>query len=151
MESRLPPMLLVAVLALLAWGLAAWAPVPRVHPLAAQEILAVVLAGAGVGVLLAGALALRLARTTLDPLHPQRATRLVAGGIYRFTRNPIYLGALIALAGWVVYLGSPAGLVLLPFWVWYIGRFQIRPEERAMRERFGAAWVVYSARVRRWI
>ncbi|MFM7274633.1 MAG: methyltransferase family protein [Gammaproteobacteria bacterium] len=151
MDLRLPPMLLAALLGLLAWGVDAGAPVQDFRELPAQGLLAATLAGAGAGVMLAGALALRLAQTTLDPRYPLRATRLVAGGIYRFTRNPIYLGALAVLAGWVVYLGQPLGLAILPFWVWYITRFQIRPEESAMRERFGAAWVVYCARVRRWL
>lgn len=151
MDLKVPPMLLAAVLALLAWALDLWVPGPRLRDLPGQGILAAILAGAGLGILMAGALALGLARTTLDPLHPERAARLVASGVYRFTRNPIYLGALGVLAGFVLYLGQPLGLGLLPFWVWYITRFQIRPEETAMHERFGAAWIVYSTRVRRWI
>lgn len=151
MDLRLPPMLLAALLGLLAWGFDAWSPGPSLRELPAQGLLAATLAGTGAGIMLAGALALRLAQTTLDPRYPLRATRLVASGIYRLTRNPIYLGALASLAGWVVHLGQPLGLAILPFWVWYITRFQIRPEEAAMRERFGAAWVIYCARVRRWL
>ena len=75
----------------------------------------------------------------------------MAGGIYRRTRNPMYLGFLVVLLGWGVWLANVVAFLLLPAFVFYMNRFQIAPEERALRERFGESFVVYQGRVRRWL
>lgn len=150
MENKVPPPLVALVLGGLMWGADRGLPAARLE-FAAQEPLALLLLGAGIGCILAGILAFRAARTTIDPLHPERASQLVVNGIYRFTRNPMYLGLMPVLAAWAVYLGQPVALLALPLWVAYIGRFQIRPEEAAMHRLFGAAYSAYCLRVRRWI
>lgn len=91
------------------------------------------------------------AKTTINPLKPSRASRLITGGVYRYSRNPIYLGDLLILAALAVWLGQPANLVLLAAFVGYIDRFQIRPEEKALSALFGAEYTAYCARVRRWL
>jgi protein-S-isoprenylcysteine O-methyltransferase Ste14 len=75
----------------------------------------------------------------------------VDSGIYRFTRNPMYLGMLLVLTAGAVYLGNLAAFAVLPLFVLSMNRLQIRPEERFMREKFGDAYRDYAARVRRWI
>jgi protein-S-isoprenylcysteine O-methyltransferase Ste14 len=75
----------------------------------------------------------------------------VSGGIYRFTRNPMYLGRLLQLAGWAVFLSNALAALLLPVYVLYINRFQVQPEERALLERFGSEYAAYQQRVRRWL
>jgi protein-S-isoprenylcysteine O-methyltransferase Ste14 len=90
-------------------------------------------------------------RTTIDPMHPERATQLITTGLYRFTRNPMYLGLLLVLTGWACLLGSAGPLLVLPLFVWIISALQIVPEEAAMAERFGAAYASYAQRVPRWI
>lgn len=112
---------------------------------------ALLLAAAGGAVALAGLLAFRQARTTFNPLAPQQASALVTGGIYRYTRNPMYLGMLAVLAGWGVWLGNAASWLGLPLSMAVLTVLQIRPEERILRARFGAAFDVYAARVRRWL
>jgi protein-S-isoprenylcysteine O-methyltransferase Ste14 len=107
------------------------------------------LAGAIPAVL--GVIAFRKAATTVDPRYPQKATQLVSGGIYRFTRNPMYLGIALGLAGFAVFLRNWSCFAVLPLFMVYLSRFQIQPEERHMRDLFGAAFVDYSARVRRWL
>lgn len=92
-----------------------------------------------------------VARTTVHPLRPDAATALVTNGIYRFTRNPMYLGLLLALFGWALLLGQPAALLLAVAYVPVMNRLQIIPEEHALRARFGAAFHDYQARVRRWL
>lgn len=89
--------------------------------------------------------------TTVNPLRPSSATSLVVSGVYRFTRNPIYLGDLLLLLGYAVFLGNLAGLVITPLFVIYINRFQIAPEERILAQKFGADYQAYKARVRRWV
>jgi protein-S-isoprenylcysteine O-methyltransferase Ste14 len=85
-------------------------------------------------------------------LQPAQAASMVTSGVYRFTRNPMYLGMFCLLAAWAAWLGRLAPLLAgLPAFVLYMNRFQIRPEERALEQRFGAAFREYAARVRRWI
>ena len=80
-----------------------------------------------------------------------RAPCVVTRGVYRWTRNPMYLGMLVVLAGWAVWLGSAAALLGLPLSVLLLNRLQIGPEERILRERFGQDYIDYQARVRRWL
>lgn len=90
-------------------------------------------------------------RTTVNPLKPDSASALVTGGIYRFTRNPMYLGLATLLLAWAIYLGNLAALAGVPLFILYMNRFQIAPEERALEARFGAEYRLYRARVRRWL
>lgn len=112
---------------------------------------AVMLAALGVGIALSGVILFRQSRTTINPTRPSATTALVTGGIYRRTRNPMYVGLLLVLLGWAAYLANPLALVPIPLFVLYIGRFQIRPEERALAARFGEDYAAYCARVRRWL
>ena len=89
-------------------------------------------------------------RTTVDPVRVERAQHLVVDGPNRLTRNPMYLGMLLALAGWAVWLGNAAALLALPLFVAVLNTLQIRPEEAALRARFGADYARYAQRVRRW-
>jgi protein-S-isoprenylcysteine O-methyltransferase Ste14 len=100
---------------------------------------------------LAGLLAFRASRTTINPLAPERVSALVTNGVYRITRNPMYVGQCFILLAWGVYLSA-----LLPFlgpiiYILYITRFQIVPEERVLRQLFGEQYAQYTARVRRWL
>lgn len=79
------------------------------------------------------------------------ASSLVTNGVYRFTRNPMYVGLLLALSGWAAFLSSPSALVYLVAFVLYMNRFQIEPEERVLASRFGADYAAYRTRVRRWL
>jgi protein-S-isoprenylcysteine O-methyltransferase Ste14 len=93
----------------------------------------------------------RRANTTANPHTPQSSTRLVTTGVYAWTRNPMYLGLSILLFGWAVKLRtlSPVvgPLLFIPL-IWYV---QIRPEEHALRAKFGAAYDEYCRHVRRWL
>lgn len=117
----------------------------------ARVYLAAALVGVGLAIDLAAAVRFRRARTTINPLAPDRTSSLVAGGLYRYSRNPMYLGLLLALSGWGVWLGNPANVLVLVLFVVAVTRFQILPEERALEAKFGDAYRAYRARVRRWI
>jgi protein-S-isoprenylcysteine O-methyltransferase Ste14 len=110
---------------------------------------ALVLLGGAIG--LAGTRSFRMARTTVNPLQPDRASALVTTGIYRYTRNPMYVAVALALLGWSVYLGhalAPLGAVAFVAWM---DRRQIPAEERALRGLFGAGFERYCSEVRRWL
>jgi protein-S-isoprenylcysteine O-methyltransferase Ste14 len=110
-----------------------------------------VVAALGLLVEAAGAYEFVQARTTVDPTHPANASTLVTGGVYRFTRNPMYLGDMVMLVAWGLYLSNPIALAAAWLFVAYIDRFQIRAEERALHSLFGGVYEDFCARVRRWV
>jgi protein-S-isoprenylcysteine O-methyltransferase Ste14 len=92
-----------------------------------------------------------LSRTSFDPHRPEKASALVTSGIFRVSRNPMYLSMALALLGWAARLGRP-WLLLGPLgFVLYLTRFQIRAEERVLAEKFGAEYEDYRRRTRRWL
>jgi len=91
------------------------------------------------------------ARTTVNPMRPEKSKVLVATGMYKFTRNPMYLGMLLLLVGWTFWIGNLIGLPMLFVFVWYLTRFQIKPEEHALTELFGEQYNEYMRQVRRWL
>ncbi|APO84304.1 methyltransferase family protein [Pseudomonas putida] len=149
-ENSIPPPLVAAICALLMWLSAAQMPTLEA-PLNWRLVGSLVLLVSGLGVCLAGVASFHQAKTTVNPLKPASATVLVTSGIYRVTRNPMYLGFALVLAAWTVFLDSPFALLGVAAFVLYINRFQILPEERALRRLFGNDLDKYCARVRRWI
>lgn len=106
---------------------------------------------AGIAIAVAGVIQFRRSHTTVNPMTPERTSALVSSGIYRYTRNPMYVGMLLALLAFSVVLASPASLLILPAFVVYMNRFQIVPEERELARHFGIEFQAYRARVRRWL
>ena len=91
------------------------------------------------------------ARTTLNPYQPARAASLVTGGVFRLSRNPLYLSLLLLLVAYAIRLDSPAVWLAPVLFLAYVTRFQIRPEERALEAKFGQAYQQYRMRTRRWL
>ena len=116
-----------------------------------RRALALILIVAGTWLIVAARVALDRAGTTWHPTEPGRTTALVTSGVYRFSRNPTYLGMEIVLLSWAVVLASPAAVLVSVLFVAYIGRFQIRPEEMTLAASLGEDYHVYLQRVRRWV
>ncbi|MCG3202545.1 MAG: hypothetical protein NFCOHLIN_02428 [Gammaproteobacteria bacterium] len=150
LELRIPPPLIALSCAGLMWLVAAGTPSAS-WPAAGRHVLAGMLAAAGVCVSMSGVATFRRAGTTVNPHRPRAATSLVTGGIYRYTRNPMYLGLLMVLLGWGIFLANGPAVLLIAGFVLYIGRFQIAPEERALSDLFGPEYEAYRDRVRRWL
>lgn len=150
LELKIPPLVVVVVMALAMWIAAKQIPTLSVT-FAGQAWLAWTVLALALATLIAGVRAFSKARTTVDPRHPESSTAVVANGIYRFTRNPMYLGMLLALLSWALFLSNIVALVFLPLFVLFINRFQIRPEERALTAKFGEAYRSYVRSVRRWL
>jgi protein-S-isoprenylcysteine O-methyltransferase Ste14 len=91
------------------------------------------------------------ARTTINPLKPGSASHLVTSGVYRITRNPMYLGMATLLTAWACWLGTTWPFLGPVVFVLYITRFQIQPEEQALTKRFGEPYLAYRRHVRRWL
>jgi len=150
LELKIPPPVVALVLVALMWLLAHAAPtldVPAPLRVACAAVIGVL--GAAIGV--AGKVGFRRAGTTSNPMQPAKASALVTGGIYRRTRNPMYVSLLLLLVAWAVFLASGWALPGPVAFVLYIGRFQILPEERALSAMFGADYAAYKSRVRRWL
>jgi protein-S-isoprenylcysteine O-methyltransferase Ste14 len=113
--------------------------------------LGLALAWASAAIAIAAFLAFWRARTTIDPFRPSRATTLVTRGVYRASRNPMYLSGLLLLLAYAARLESLVALAGPAFYAAWMTRFQILPEEAALEQRFGAAWRAYRARTRRWL
>lgn len=90
-------------------------------------------------------------KTTVNPLKPEKASKLVVTGLFRFSRNPMYLGMAFVLLAWGVYLGNPINVLVYAGFIAYMNRFQIQLEEVALEAIFGEEFLNYKARVRRWI
>ena len=119
---------------------------------AGQSGVAILVASVGFFMELTGVVQFFRRRTTVNPLKPERATGLVTDGIYRFTRNPMYVGMMLLLTAWSIHLGAALpGLVFISLAVWFLTNFQIKPEEQALEALFGEDYVAYKTRVRRWI
>lgn len=150
LEHKIPPPVIGALV-----GVAMWlaAPVGPALALGAstRHVIAAVLIAVALAFDLAGLLAFRASRTTLNPLTPERASALVTGGVYRITRNPMYVGLCFILLAWAVYLSAWLPFLGPPIYVLCITRYQILPEERVLRRLFGEQYVQYTARVRRWL
>jgi protein-S-isoprenylcysteine O-methyltransferase Ste14 len=132
------------------WGLSLLVP-PLPVAAVPKATLAILIALTGVAFDLAGLISFRRAKTTINPLKPQRTSSLVARGIYRYTRNPMYVGMAFLLTAWAAWLAQPLALLGPVAFVLYINRFQIAPEERVLGTIFGEEFAAYKARVRRWL
>ena len=150
LELKIPPPV-VAVLVGTGMWFASPYPVPPEFPFLLRLVAFIVIALAGGGIALAGDLAFKRASTTINPFRPQNTTALVTTGVYRRTRNPMYVGLTLVLLGWAAFLVSAWALLGPVVFVLYITRFQIAPEERVLSAKFGAEYAAYRSRVRRWL
>lgn len=123
----------------------------RIDPSMLRMQLGVGLAQLSALIALAAFAGLWWARTTINPLDPSRASRLVTGGMFRWSRNPLYLSLLLLLVAYAIRIDSWAVWLGPALFAAYVTRFQILPEERVLRAKFGMAYQAYLARTRRWL
>ena len=150
LELKVPPVALVLLVAALMW-FATWTMPAFEFEVPLRKIFSVSVAVAGAIVSGLGIASFRRAQTTVNPMKPDSASSLVVSGIYRLTRNPMYLGFLLVLLGWAIYLSNVVAFLFLPAFTLYMNRFQIQPEEKALHSLFGPQFVTYTSRVRRWL
>lgn len=145
----LPPVWLAAFIAL-AWAQVQYFPAGLdFGRLWVVDLLAGMLVGGGVLLMVLAFVEFRRHRTTVIPHNTP--TALIQSGIYSRTRNPIYLGDVMILAGLILWFDAVLALVLIPIFVWVIERRFIIPEENRMRRAFKAEFARYERKVRRWI
>ena len=149
LELKVPPLALVFLFGALMWLVSDYSLFPIALPW--HSAFALIFCTVGSAIVLAGVLTFRRMKTTVNPLTPEATTTMVTSGIYRVTRNPMYLGFLLILTGWAMYLSNLLSFAFLPLFVWYMNRFQILPEERALGIKFSEAFTRYKRSVRRWL
>jgi protein-S-isoprenylcysteine O-methyltransferase Ste14 len=150
LELKVPPPALMFVIAVLMWLVSQAAPTFG-FVLPAYKFFAILLVAVGFSAGATGVVTFRRAKTTVNPTKPESSSSLVNWGVYTITRNPMYLGGLVMLAGWAIFLSNALTFLFLPVYILYIRRFQIAPEERALTSLFGQEYIAYQARVRRWL
>ncbi|EAQ67432.1 membrane protein, putative [Marinomonas sp. MED121] len=154
LELKVPPLLLVIIFAMLMWWVSLEANIASVQLSLSSTtrvgvlILAFII---GAGFAISGVKAFKEAQTTVNPTRPNTSSSLVTSGIYQYTRNPMYVGFLLSLLGWGIFLANLIALSLCMVFIWYMNRFQIEPEERALERLFGDEVLTYRQHVRRWV
>ncbi|WP_299612056.1 isoprenylcysteine carboxylmethyltransferase family protein [uncultured Tateyamaria sp.] len=145
---HIPPVWLVFCI-FLAWCQGRYMPLGMSvdHPV--THMMAGLMIGAGVLLMLAALVAFRRHKTTVIP--HQTPEKLITDGVFARTRNPIYLGDALVLAGLILRFDAVPSLVLVPVFVWWIERQFIIPEEDRMRRVFRAEFARYEQKVRRWV
>jgi len=150
LELLIPPPLIMLLIGLIMWLLSEMFPALTLvwlHSIVAATTIGL----AGLVISLTAAVTFKRASTTLNPKHPAETSTLISSGAYRYSRNPMYLGVLLVLVGWAIYLGNLLSILCTLVFIAYITRFQIIPEELLLEEKFEVEFLSYKSRVRRWL
>jgi protein-S-isoprenylcysteine O-methyltransferase Ste14 len=150
LENKVPPPIVALLIGTVMWAVERLSPLPEGGS-PSRLAISCGLAGLGVLVVVLGMLAFRRAKTTINPVNIGAASSIVTSGIYRYTRNPMYVGLALMLVGWAVHIAVPFVLVGPVVFMLFITRFQIIPEERVLTSKFGGEYRKYQERVRRWL
>jgi protein-S-isoprenylcysteine O-methyltransferase Ste14 len=150
LKNKIPPPLITVLFGLIIWlcsSLFSPLNLPDNIRLLSTYIIIVL----GLLFSLAGIISFKIAKTTVNPIRPESASSLVKSGIFRFSRNPMYVGMALFLIAWSIYLASLPSLLLIPLFILYMNYFQIQPEEHALLGLFGDEYISYKKQVRRWL
>lgn len=149
-KPLLPPVLWVAIFLGMMWGAMRLFPETR-FDFPGRTVVPFVFYAIGIGFGVAGIAGFAKHKTTVNPHDLGKSSRLVTTGVYGITRNPMYVGMALIVLGFGIGTGSLIALSLAPVFVIAMTKFQIRPEEAAMRRLFGENFDTYAARVPRWL
>jgi protein-S-isoprenylcysteine O-methyltransferase Ste14 len=150
LSLKIPPLLLVGLFALAMKLGNSVLPLPLLNT-AYNKPLALVLLIFSISLITAGIGSFRKAQTTVNPTQPNNTSQLVTTGIYRLSRNPMYVGFMMALIAWGIVLANPLVFLGVVGFYGYMNHFQIAPEEEALQNIFGEAFTQYCVKVRRWL
>ena len=150
MELKLPPVLVFFLGLGIMFGCYYMKP-DWSYQFAYQTTISRLFLALGVLSAFSGIIAFRYTGTTVDPRTPDKASALVQGGVYKLTRNPMYLGMALVLIGGLIRIGSPLSTIGVIFFIWFLTQYQIKPEEEALSRLFGDEYDSYRKSVRRWV
>lgn len=149
MKIKIPPPLVAFIFAVFQYLLAKYLPVGEFN-FFGSEVLMYTMFGIGFLIMLGSFFQFFKKKTTTNPLEPEKATILVTQGIFKYTRNPMYLSLLLFLIGYALKLGNAFNSLLLVGFVYFMNHFQIKREEQALLKLFGKQYRLYSKATRRW-
>ncbi len=150
LKLKIPPAVLFLLCVVLMWLTDRWLSFEALVLLIPDWVYSLFLSIGGLTILL-GIIEFRRQSTTINPHKPQDTTAFVKSGIYRLTRNPMYLGMVLILCAAVVRLENMLTVLFIPIFIWYMNELQIKPEEEVMEQKFGDEFLEYKKKVRRWL
>lgn len=148
MELKLPPPLIWLICALLIWLTASLFPS---FSFPCHRMLSLLILFCALFIAALSIFSFYLAKTTVSPAKPEKTTALLQHGIFRFSRNPMYLSLALMLLALTCWLTNAVGFLIILLFAGYITRFQIIPEEKVLAGKFGQQYIDYCGQVRRWI
>lgn len=150
MTFRVPPLIQYLLCASLAWGLSQLTPAFTLNHILLKTIGGVLLLS---GIILLGSAVLAFIkyRTSVNPVDLNQTQVLITNGFYRYSRNPMYLGLLLLLIGQAAYLANLTALIAPLIFIIVMTAIQIKPEEKALSQKFGKAYLAYCKKTRRWL
>ena len=148
METKIPPPLVTLVFGMSIYFSREMFPAIEIQY---SLYLGIFLLLSGFFILVSAVRLFRKDETTVNPLSPEQATKLVTDGIFKYSRNPMYLGMAIVLSSIAVFFNLLGGIILIALFCAYITKFQIIPEERAMSDLFSDDFDKYIKETRRWV
>ena len=150
LELKIPPVLVAVIFALLMWLIGLLTADAEFLASYRWELsLSIFCVGALFSLL--GVVSFNRAKTTVNPTTPDASSALVTSGIYRYSRNPMYVGFLFMLLAWGFLLANVYSIALTLGFMVYLNHFQIKPEEKMLNRIFGSAFCEYEKQVRRWL
>ncbi|WP_299432460.1 isoprenylcysteine carboxylmethyltransferase family protein [uncultured Maribacter sp.] len=149
MKLKLPPAVVLVLFALLMFFCAKVLPFGYFNFLR-QTYLIYFLLGLSLCIGFLAVIQFYKEKTTVDPMKPDKVSNLVTNGLYKYSRNPMYLAMLFLLVGFGLWLGNAFNSLLIAGFVHYMNKFQIFPEEEILQNHFGKAYKMYCSKVRRW-
>lgn len=150
LKLKIPPPVYVLIFAMLMYFLAQYWPVLTLFSEPVTNI-AYVFVVIGIALDLSAVSQFFRSKTTLNPIKPNNTQQVVSTGMYRISRNPMYLGMLFILIAWAIHLAVLTPFLLLPIFMLVLTVQQIIPEEKILTQKFGASYLQYKQQVRRWL
>ncbi len=150
MKLLIPPPIQTLLSAIMMWLISRYFLYAN-FSLNGMNVLAFLFLIIGVIIIIMGINKFRENRTTISPIKPNKTSSLVNNGIYKYTRNPMYLGLLLMLFSAALFLKNFISFLIIPLFILFITRNQILPEEEILDNMFGEEYKNYKKKVRRWI
>jgi protein-S-isoprenylcysteine O-methyltransferase Ste14 len=150
LELKIPPPIVAIIFAGCMWIVARISPdclISFPYKITWSSILSIaggIISGLGI-------LSFLSAGTTLNSMRINSVSTFVVSGIYCYTRNPMYLGLLFVLLGWLIFLSNLLTVLFIPLFILYMNYFQIKPEEKVLEKKYGKDFIHYKLKVGRWL
>jgi len=148
MKNKIPPPLVTLFFGLCIYFSQEYFPESNLEFL---TILSYIFYFAGLTILILAVRLFKKQNTTVNPIKIENASSLVVSGIFKYSRNPMYLGMALILLGLAFMFNLMGGIMFTLLFTMYITKFQIRPEEEVMERFFGAEFIKYKQNVRMWL